>query len=331
MMYPGAKNLITDVSGLMVGNAQDAALKSGVTVLTADAPFTAGVSVMGGAPGTRETDLLAPDKTVQQVNALVLSGGSAFGLAAADGVSDALRAAGKGFAVGPHIVPIVPSAIVFDLASGGDTAWDANPYPALGRAACEAASADFNIGTTGAGTGATTVNLKGGLGSASLTLPSGHTVGALVVVNALGAATVDDSPHFHAAPCEIDGEFGGLGPKITHNAAKTPVTKLTPGTATTIAIVATDAALNKSQCTRMATAAQDGMARALWPSHTPMDGDLVFGVATDAKPLDDEFVDTLNIGHAAAICLTRAIARGVYEAQKTPGDTLPTWHEKFGG
>ena len=331
MMVPGARNLITDVAGLAVGNASDDALKSGVTVLRGAAPFTAGVSVMGGAPGTRETDLLAPDKTVQQVNALVLSGGSAFGLASADGVASALRADGTGFAVGPHIVPIVPAAIVFDLASGGDKDWDDNPYPALGHAACAAAAQDILLGSVGAGTGATTVNLKGGLGSASLVLPSGYTVGALVVVNALGSATVDDSPHFHAAPCELDGEFGGLGPKITHNAGLTPRTKLNAGEATTIAIVATDAALTKAQCTRMATAAQDGMARALWPSHTPMDGDLVFGASTGATPLGDPVFDPLNIGHAAAICLTRAIARGVYEAEKAPNDTLPTWQEKFGG
>jgi len=202
-MTQGPLNLITDVAGLRVGNASDDALNSGVTVLSSDAPFTAGISVMGGAPGTRETDLLAPDKTVQQVNALVLAGGSAFGLAAADGVSNALRAAGKGFAVGPHVVPIVPAAIIFDLGNG-DQSWTDNPYP----------------------------------GSASLLLPSGHMVGALVVVNALGTATVDESAHFHAAPCELDGEFGGLGPKINTNAAKTPATKLNPATATTIAIVA---------------------------------------------------------------------------------------------
>lgn len=329
MMTQGPLNLITDITGLMVGNAADATLNSGVTVLSRDAPFTAGISVMGGAPGTRETDLLAPDKTVQQVNALVLSGGSAFGLAAADGVSRALRAAGKGFAVGPHIVPIVPAAIIFDLGNG-DQSWIDNPYPALGADALAASGVDFDLGSVGAGTGATTATLKGGLGSASLRLPSGHMVGALVVVNALGSATVDESAHFHAAPCELDGEFGGLGPKINTNAAKTPATKLRPFTATTIAIVATDAVLSKAQCTRMATAAQDGMARALWPSHTPMDGDLIFGVATDAKPLKDEITDTLNIGHAAALCLTRAIARGVFHAQHAPADTLPTWQEKFG-
>lgn len=329
MMRPGPRNLITDVPGLFVGNAQDTVLKSGVTVVSGEAPLMAGVNVMGGAPGTRETDLLAPDKTVEQVNALVLSGGSAFGLAAADGVSSALRAAGIGFAVGPHVVPIVPAAIVFDLANGGDKKWETNPYPALGEAAHDALSTEFSLGSIGAGTGATTVNLKGGLGSASLVLPSGHTVGALVVVNALGSATVDDSPHFHAAPCELDEEFGGLGPKITHNAAKTPPTKLAPGGATTIAIVATDAALNKPGCTRLATAAQDGMARALWPSHTPMDGDLIFAASTGARALEDPVGDALKIGHAAAVCMTRAIARGVYEAGSAEGDPLPTWRSRF--
>ncbi len=328
MMTQGPLNLITDVAGLTVGNAADTTLNSGVTVLTAEVPFTAGINVMGGAPGTRDTELLAPDKTVKHVNALVLAGGSAFGLAAADGVSSELRAAGKGFAVGPHIVPIVPAAIIFDLGNG-DQGWTDNPYPALGAQALAGSAATFELGSVGAGTGATTVNLKGGLGSASLKLPSGHMVGALVVVNALGSATVDESAHFHAAPCELDAEFGGLGPKINTNAAKTPLTKLHPSTATTIAIVATDASLSKAQCTRMATAAQDGMARALWPSHTPMDGDLIFGIATDEKPLKDEMHDTLNVGHAAALCLTRAIARGVYHATQSPADTLPTWQDKF--
>ncbi|MEM6409484.1 MAG: P1 family peptidase [Pseudomonadota bacterium] len=327
-MVQGAQNLITDVAGLVVGSAADARLKSGVTVLSADAPFTTGINVMGGAPGTRESDLLAPDKTVQEVNALVLSGGSAYGLAAADGVSSALRAAGVGLAVGSHIVPIVPAAIIFDLAAGGDQGWEENPYPDLGRAAYEARGEAFDLGSVGAGTGATTANLKGGLGSASLILPSGHTVGALVAVNALGSATVEDSAHFHAAPCEMEGEFGGLGPKITYTPGAVPPTKL--GGSTTIAIVATDAVLDKAGCTRLATAAQDGMARALWPSHTPMDGDLVFGVSTGARGLEDPLRDPLVLGHAAAICLARAIARGVYEARAAEGDVLPTWREQFG-
>ena len=329
MMKPGPRNLITDIDGLLVGNASDAGLKSGVTVLTAATPFTAGVHVMGGAPGTRETDLLAPDKTVSDVDALVLAGGSAFGLEAAGGVSQALRAQARGFAVGPHTVPIVPAAILFDLINGGEKDWDENPYPDLGATAFADASPDFALGTSGAGTGATTATLKGGLGSASLILPSGHTVGALVAVNALGSATVGGSPHFWAAPFEMDSEFGARGIARSHDPSPLPATKLTQGTATTIAIVATDAALDKAACTRLATAAHDGFARALYPSHTPMDGDLIFAAATGQKPLKDGALDPLYLGHAASICIARAIARGVFEATPAPNDPLPTWAEKF--
>ncbi len=324
----GPMNLITDVPGLRVGNAGDAGLKSGATVLVADAPFTAGVHVMGGAPGTRETDLLAPDRTVQQVDALVLSGGSAFGLDAASGAADMLRASGRGFAVGDVRVPIVPGAILFDLLNGGDKGWAQNPYKRLGADALAAADTRFDLGSVGAGMGATTATLKGGLGSASIILPSGHTVGALVAVNALGSATVADGPHFWAAPFEIEGEFGGLGPARDFGDVHLPRTKLVGGN-TTIAIVATDAALNQSQCTRLAIAAHDGMARALLPSHTPMDGDLVFAASTGTRPLDGPG-DTMLLGHAAAICLARAIARAVYLARPAPGDLLPCWHGRFG-
>jgi D-aminopeptidase len=230
-MRPGARNLITDVAGLKVGNAADDAVKTGVTVLAGDAPFVAAVHVMGGAPGTRETDLLAPDKLVQEVDALVLDGGL--------------------------------------------------------------------------------------------------TVGALVVVNAVGSATGPDG-RFWAAPWEFGGEFGGLGPITRFDPGTEPVTKLTPRSATTIAIVATDAALTQAQATRLAVAAHDGMARALHPSHTPFDGDLVFAAATGAKPLASPEADPLRLGHAAAICLARAIARGVHAATPAPGDPMPTWQTRFG-
>ncbi|WP_324752351.1 P1 family peptidase [Roseovarius sp. Pro17] len=325
----GPMNLITDVPGLRVGNANDGALRSGATVLTADEPFTAGVHVMGGAPGTRETDLLAPDRTVQQVDALVLSGGSAFGLDAASGVADALRAAGRGFAVGNVRVPIVPGAILFDLLNGGTKDWVENPYKRLGAEALAACAAKFDLGSAGAGTGALMATLKGGLGSASFVLPSGHTVGALVAVNALGSATVANGPHFWAAPFEIGDEFGGLGPARSFGEVHLPPTKLGDGGNTTIAIVATDAALNQAQCTRLATAAHDGMARALLPSHTPMDGDLVFAASTGARALADPVADTLILGHAAATCLARAIARAVYLARAEPGDILPCWSQRF--
>lgn len=327
---PGPLNLITDIAGLRVGNAGDDKVKTGVTVVSGDAPFTAGVHVMGGAPGTRETDLLAPDKTVEQVDALVLSGGSAFGLDAASGVADGLRAQGRGFAVGDQRVPIVPGAILFDLLNGGDKKWSDNPYKALGRAALNAASERFDLGTIGAGAGATTATLKGGLGSASLRLPSGHMVGALVAVNALGSAIVGEGPHFWAAPFEVGAEFGGRGSATTFPDAQIPATKLVQHANTTIGIVATDATLTQAECTRLATAAHDGFARALMPAHTPMDGDLIFAAATGKVALSNPIADTLMLGHAAATCMSRAIARAVYSASPAPGDTLPCWADRFG-
>lgn len=327
---PGPQNLITDVAGLRVGNATDLAIKTGVTVLVADAPFTAGVHVMGGAPGTRETDLLAPDKTVQQVDALVLSGGSAFGLDAASGVADALRGMGRGYRVGAHTVPIVPAAILFDLNNGGAKDWDQNPYRVLGRDALANAATSFAIGSIGAGTGAITANLRGGLGSASVILPSGHSVGAVVAVNALGSATVGEGAHFWAAPFEMEAEFGGLGAARTYPDPHIAVTKIASHANTTIGIVATDADLTQAQCTRMATASHDGFARALVPAHTPMDGDLIFAVATGARPLGHPVIDTLELGHAAATCMARAIARAMFAASSLPGDVKPSWQDLHG-
>ena len=328
-MRPGPRNLITDIPGLRVGNAHDARLRSGCTVLAADRPFTAAVHVMGGAPGTRETDLLAPERLVQQVDALVLSGGSALGLDACSGVADGLRAMGRGFAVGDQRVPIVPGAILFDLLNGGDKSWTRNPYHALGRAALDVLTDSPALGSAGAGHGALTGNLKGGLGSASAILSSGHTVGALVAVNALGSAIVGDGPHFWAAPWETGDEFGGLGPASAHDPGHEPPAMKRMGEATTIAIVATDAALTQAECLRLATAAQDGMARALVPSHTPLDGDLVFAASTGARPLKDPVADAFALGHAAACCLARAIGRAVFLAEPMPGDRQPAYRARF--
>ncbi|MFA5581327.1 MAG: P1 family peptidase [Paracoccaceae bacterium] len=326
---PGPRNLITDVDGLIVGNAQDDRVKSGVSVLTSDRPFVAGVHVMGGAPGTRETDLLAPDRTVQQVDALVLSGGSALGLAAASGVADGLRAQGRGFAVGDQRVPIVPAAILFDLINGGAKDWAENPYPALGRAALANAGPDFAIGSIGAGTGALTADLKGGLGSASLRLPGGHRLGALVAVNAMGTATSGPDGQFWAAPFEMGGEFGARGMVPAPDPHQFPTIK-GGGQNTTIAIIATDAALTQAEATRIATAAHAGLARAILPSHTPMDGDLVFAAATGAREMADPVAEMILLCHGAAICLARAIARAVFAATAAPGDLLPTWQDRFG-
>ncbi len=328
-LSPGPRNLITDVPGLKVGNVQDAALKSGATVLVGDAPMVASAFVMGGAPGTRDTDLLAPDKTVTAVDALVLSGGSAFGLDACSGVMDGLQAQGRGFAVGPVRVPIVPGAIVFDLLNGGDKNWLMNPYYDLGFEAYDAAGSDFEIGTVGGGTGALTGAEKGGLGSASFVVGE-HTVGALVIANPVGTCTTPGGKHFWAAPFEVNGEFGGLGPDpevlggVVPNSAK--LAQARHGENTTIAVVATDAPLTKAQCHRLAVAAHDGMARAIVPSHTPFDGDLVFGASTgDGSGVGE--MDLVLLGHAAATCLARAIARGVYAARAQAGDVLPTWQD----
>lgn len=333
-MRPGPLNLITDVTGLLVGNAENDAIKTGVTVLTGVKPFVAGVAVMGGAPGTRETDLLAPDKLVAKVDALVLSGGSALGLAAAQGVADAMRQTGRGFAIGDQRVPIVPAAIIFDLINGGDKSWLENPYPELGRQALDNADEQFAIGSAGAGAGALSAGLKGGLGSASLMLENATAVGALAAVNPTGSVTMGKSPHFWANPFEIGDEFGGLGPVATP--LSYAETRFTKGEAfaqmanTTIAIVATDLALDKAQATRMATAAHDGIGRAISPAHTPIDGDLIFALSTGARPIEDAQQDLLGIGHAAAICLSRAIARAIYEASPAPGDLFPTWRQLFG-
>lgn len=316
-MRPGPRNLLTDVPGLLVGHAGTD--RTGCTVVTSDDPFTAAVHVMGGAPGTRETDLLDPSALVDRVDALVLSGGSAFGLAAAQGVVEALAAAGRGVATRVHPVPIVPAAILFDLYDGPRPDW-----PNLGATAFAAAAPDFALGSIGAGTGAAVAGLRGGLGAASVVLSDGTAVGALVAVNAMGAATVGDGPHFWAAPFEEGEEYGGLGPGPR---APLPHPTKRDLAATTLAVVATDATLDKAALRRMAMAAQDGIARAVVPSHTPFDGDLVFAVSTRRRPVPEP-EQAMRIGHAAATCLARAIARGVFHA--APGGARPSWRERFG-
>jgi len=335
-MRPGPKNLITDVAGLLVGNAEDHRLKSGVTAVICEEPAIAAVKVLGGAPGTRETDLLAPHNTVETADAVVLSGGSGFGLDAGSGVQAWLREKGRGFAVGPHRIPIVPGAILFDLMNGGEKDWDRYPpYRELGYDAAAGAAGRFTLGTTGAGTGALTAGLKGGLGSASTVLENELTVGALVAVNAIGGVTFGDKGHFWAAPFEKDGEFAGLGypaamPGEPDRIALKMRERARPAGATTIAVIATDAKLSKAQAKRLAISAHDGFARAIWPAHTAMDGDLVFALATGrkAEPAGDAFIDLCA---AAAATMARAIARGVYEAQAAEGDTMPTWRGRFGG
>lgn len=333
MFCTGPRNLITDVAGLKVGNAGDARLKSGVTVVTCDEPAVASFQILGGAPGTRETDLLEPHNSVPTVNALVLAGGSAFGLDAASGVQAALRERGIGYAVGQHHIPIVPAAILFDLRNGGDKEWGRYPpYRELGYAAVEAATEDFAIGTAGAGTGALSAGLKGGLGSASTVLDTGVTIGALAAVNPTGSVTVGRSRHFWAAPFEIGDEFGGLGyPSPMPAEAKRILLKYRDKAMrenTTIAVVATDAVLTKAEAKRLAIAAHDGFSRAIWPTHTPADGDLVFAVATGRNGRTLSPDEAIDLYAAAGATMARAIARGVFAATPADGDLFPVWSSR---
>jgi D-aminopeptidase len=328
-------NLITDVGGLRVGNAHDERLASGVTVLIPDAACIASVDIRGAATGTRDTETIGPAGTVSEAHAIVLSGGSAFGLQAASGVQTWLAERGVGFPIGPVRVPIVPQAILFDLLNGGDKAWgESPPYERLARAACKAAAREFTLGSAGAGYGATTANLRGGLGSASQALAGGLVIGALAAVNPVGVVTVGEGPHFWAAPFEHDAEFGGLG-----FPARLPPDALAPrlkGAAshlvsTTIAVVATNARLEKREAHRLAVMAQTGLARAVYPVHTPLDGDTVFALATCEVALADPVTGLARLGAAAANVLARAVARGVYEAAPAPPGWTgpPAYRERF--
>lgn len=319
-------NLITDIEGLSVGHATDLTLGSGVTAIIFDQPAIASGTVLGGAPGGRDTALLDPSMTVETVDAFVLSGGSAFGLDAAGGVQSWLRDAGRGFAVGDVRVPIVPQAILFDLLNGGNKDWGLHaPYRDMGYAACTSASnGSFALGTVGAGTGATTATFKGGLGSASAAGSGGHRIGAIVAVNALGSATIGAGKHFWAAPFEQGDEFGGLGmPETVDHRMRL---KGMNAPATTIGVVVTDAVLTKAQAHRLSIAAHDGLARALLPAHLPLDGDTVLAAATGAKPVDAP--GFMELCHLAGIVMARAIARGVYEATALPHNgAQPAWRD----
>ncbi len=332
---PGKLNLITDVDGLLVGNAQDERIKTGTTVLICERPSIASCHVMGGAPGTRDTELLSPENTVSEVDAIVLSGGSAFGLDAAGGIQAALRTRGRGFEVGGQKIPIVPGAILFDMINGGDKNWgEWPPYRELGKAAAESAAAHFDLGSAGAGHGALVAGLKGGLGSASTTMPDGSTIGALVAVNALGSPVMGKSGNFWAAPFERNGEFGGLGLPIDASGLDKISIKfreeLAAGQNTTIAIIATDAVLSKAEAKRLAMVAHDGFARALWPTHTPLDGDIIFAVSTGARPAPANMNAWIDLCAVAGSTMARAIARGIHAARPFENDIFPCWCEKYG-
>ncbi len=327
---------MTDVPGVAVGHATDLVLGSGVTAIVFDESATASVAVLGGAPGGRDTDLLDPAMTVERVDAIVLSGGSAFGLDAAGGVQAVLREAGRGVRVGGDaVVPIVPQAILFDLLNGGDKGWGrVSPYWEMGYAAAKAATGgSFALGSVGAGTGATTATVKGGLGSASTVATSGHLVAALVAVNALGSPLLGDGPHFWAAPYEQAAEFGGLGWPSSMGPEHVALRlKGGGGTSTTIGVVVTNAALTKAQAKRLAVMAHDGLARAVLPAHAALDGDTMFAAGTGARALDDPTRDLTALGHAATLAMARAVAIGVHAATALPvASGQAAWRDRFAG
>ncbi|NTF33124.1 P1 family peptidase [Rhizobium skierniewicense] len=327
-------NLLTDIEGVAVGHATDLQLGSGVTAIVFDRPAIASGSVLGGAPGGRETALLDPSMTVDMVDALVLSGGSAFGLDAAGGVQSGLRETGRGFAVGSTRVPIVPQAILMDLLNGGNKDWGLHsPYRDMGYDAFKAATSQpFALGSVGAGTGATTATFKGGLGSASAVTSGGHKVAAIVAVNAMGSATVGTSRHFWAAPYERDGEFGGLGLPREFSATDTAMRiKGVTLIATTIGAVVTDAVLTKAQAHRLSIMAHGGLARAILPSHLAGDGDTMFAAAMCSKPMSTAS-DFTELCHLAGMVVSRAIARGVHEARALPHDgAQKAWRDHLAG
>ena len=321
-MRKGLKNLITDVPGVKIGNMHSPTLRSGVTVILPDISARGAADIRGGGPGTRETETMADWGTVNEVHAITLSGGSALGLDAATGVQSFLREKGIGFAVGETRVPIVPQAILFDLGNGGDKAWGRHPpYRDMAYEAAAGASRDFPLGSVGAGYGATVAwkepgaRMMGGLGSASCVMDDGITVGALAAVNAVGTITIGDTPQFWAAPFEIDAEFGGLGfPETIPASARGVITKGVPAQSTTLAVIATDAALAKADLKRLAMMAQTGMARAINPVHTPMDGDIVFAISTGDRRLANGPLGLGILGAVAANTIARAIARAIFEA-----------------
>lgn len=320
------KNTILDVGGLRIGQAHDAAVKTGVTVILPKAPATCAVDVRGGGPGTRETDTLADGGLIEQVHAICLSGGSVHGLAAADGVCAWLGHQRIGYAPGPApipVSPIVPSAILFDNANGGDKDWGMEPpFRGLGIKACDAAGEPLTLGSAGAGFGASAGLYAGGLGSASETV-HGVTVGAIIAANPVGSPYMPGTDCPWAWAYERGEEFGGKRPPADYTYQEPADTKLAflraaqsqKAQSTVIGAVAVNAALTQKQLKRLAIMAQDGIAMAVQPSHTPMDGDTIFTLSTGNKPCESP-VALAELGAAAARCTARALMRGVYEASK---------------
>ncbi len=346
---PGIKNLITDIPGIQVGHAEDNKIGTGVTVIKGDNPFSAAVDVRGGGPGTRETDMLSLENSIGRADAIVLSGGSAFGLDACSEVQDLLRQDNKGYRVGKAIVPLVPGAVIFDLNINDkphvNTIGEQSPWRNLANKAYKSASEDFFLGSFGAGYGATTATLKGGQGSSSWsqTFSNGkkYTVGAIVINNAVGNPLLNEGPHFLSAYLEFGDEFGGYGvcndrydnilraKRLPNSIGKTAIfDKISNNTV--IGVIATDAPLSRANLKRLAIMAHDGIARSISPAHTPMDGDTIFSITTsqDIKEQVLENVDILALGSRASDCVARACNRAIYEAEAI-GNSKPGWKNFF--
>jgi L-aminopeptidase/D-esterase-like protein len=335
MFRPGPRNLISDIAGLAVGHATDERIRSGATVLLCGGGFPAAVDVRGGGPGGRETDALSPENLVGRAHAIVFAGGSVFGLAAADGVVAALSMQGIGLQLRPGSlpIPIVPAAVLHDLGNGGDKGWGLlSPYRDLGMQAAESAQADFALGSVGAGRGAMAGLLKGGIGSASLDLRDGLIVGALVALNSVGSVLMPDAKTYWAWAFELEGEFGGGGPPRSVMDLSDPapdegrllaIGRLRPGANTTLGVVACNADLSTAECKRVAMMAQDGIARAVRPAHTPFDGDTIFALASGEVALNQSSLRASQIGRigsAVADCMARAIARAAYFSKSMAPD-----------
>ena len=346
---PGPKNLITDVIGVQVGHAQDKKIGTGVTVISANSPFSTSVDVRGGGPGTRETDMLSLENSIGRADAIVLSGGSAYGLDACSEIQDLLRKDQKGYQLGKAIIPLVPGAVIFDLNINGNPhvneLGERSPWRILANRAYKSINSDLLLGSYGAGCGATTATLKGGQGSSSWTQAysngKAYTVGAIVINNAVGNPLLNDGPYFLSGHLELDKEFGGYGPSNKRYDNVLRAKRIPPSLGitdtlndissnTVIGVVATDAPLTRSNLKRIAIMAHDGIAKSLNPAHTPMDGDTIFSISTnqDYKEQVLENVDILALGSRASDCVARACNRAVYEAISV-GDSKPGWKSLF--
>ncbi len=343
------KNLITDIPGIQVGHAEDNKIGTGVTIITGDKPFSAAVDVRGGGPGTRETDMLSLENSIGRADAIVLSGGSAFGLDACAEVQDLLRQDNKGYKVGKAVVPLVPGAVIFDLNINDkphvNIIGEHSPWRILANKAYKSINTDFLLGSFGAGCGATTATLKGGQGSSSYlqALSNGreYVVGAIVINNAVGNPLLNEGPHFLSANLEVGNEFGGHGVSNDLYDNILRAKRLPSSTEqneifnnissnTVIGVVATNAPLTRSNLKRLAIMAHDGIARSLSPSHTPMDGDTIFAITT-CQNIEEQLlenVDILALGARASDCVARACNRAIYEAEAI-GNSKPGWKNLF--